>query len=291
MSTPSTSKQARASPLLAAAGDSKATASKQIAEHGKDSGRVSPAKAEKAAVPLAESREKGTEVMYTLRLVTKLLAGTKPKDPNTISNELVDENLTRSAQPPHPQDNNEEEDEAPYPEPTPESLLAPPPPPDFKPLFTLIEDPDTGEHRHPSVHYLFSDDDQDLLTDATLSAIDQATASGEQQQAAEVEERIVVLDMAGDGKSVTAATSLSPRWQALKATVVQAPSWGDNSASSAERGLMLKISGQEATAIGASRVARARSGSVEELVRAFGERLDGLDEVIGQEVEESAAPE
>lgn len=39
-------------------------------------------------------------------------------------------------------------------------------PPPFQPLFTLVTDSITRTTRHPQVHYIFSDDDPQLLTDA-----------------------------------------------------------------------------------------------------------------------------
>ena len=50
-------------------------------------------------------------------------------------------------------------EQAAYSEPAVEEV---PPPPDFKPFFTLIEDPETGDHHHPTVHYIFSDDDPEI---------------------------------------------------------------------------------------------------------------------------------
>jgi hypothetical protein len=43
--------------------------------------------------------------------------------------------------------------------------------PSFQPLFTLIEDPITREHHHPTVHYLFADDDNDIITDAACRSL------------------------------------------------------------------------------------------------------------------------
>jgi hypothetical protein len=45
------------------------------------------------------------------------------------------------------------------------------PDPDFKPFFTLIEDENSGDYHHPTVHYIFSDDDPDLITEASLRAL------------------------------------------------------------------------------------------------------------------------
>jgi hypothetical protein len=45
-------------------------------------------------------------------------------------------------------------------------------PPSFQPLFTLIEDANTSEYHHPAVHYIFSDDDTDIVTEAALRALE-----------------------------------------------------------------------------------------------------------------------
>lgn len=163
-----------------------------------------------------------------------------------------------------------------YQEAPPEELL---PPPDFKPFFTLIGDPETGEYRHPSVHYVFADDDQDILTDAALSAIDQST-----EPDTETEERVVVVDMGPDGKTVTEITSLSPNWQHVKAAVGQAPSWG-GAADGTDSGLMLKISGKVANDDNAQRLKQVRY--LDDLVRSFGDGIDSLSEIIGKEGEAS----
>ncbi|KAI9807822.1 MAG: hypothetical protein M1825_005127 [Sarcosagium campestre] len=44
-------------------------------------------------------------------------------------------------------------------------------PTNFAPFFTLIEDAATSTHHHPTVHYLFSDDDPDLTTQISLQAL------------------------------------------------------------------------------------------------------------------------
>src|ERR1700760_4366986 len=58
--------------------------------------------------------------------------------------------------------------DAPYIEPSATTLL---PPANFNPFFTLIEDAATGEHYHPSIHYIFADDDPILLTAASMRAL------------------------------------------------------------------------------------------------------------------------
>ncbi|PYH86854.1 hypothetical protein BO82DRAFT_428204 [Aspergillus uvarum CBS 121591] len=47
-----------------------------------------------------------------------------------------------------------------------------PPTSSFQPFFTLIEDANTGEYYHPTVHYIFADDDTDIVTEATLRALE-----------------------------------------------------------------------------------------------------------------------
>ncbi|RAH49396.1 uncharacterized protein BO95DRAFT_439314 [Aspergillus brunneoviolaceus CBS 621.78] len=42
----------------------------------------------------------------------------------------------------------------------------------FQPFFTLIEDANTSEYHHPTVHYIFADDDTDIVTEATLRALE-----------------------------------------------------------------------------------------------------------------------
>ncbi|KAL2823475.1 anaphase-promoting complex subunit 11 RING-H2 finger-domain-containing protein [Aspergillus cavernicola] len=41
-----------------------------------------------------------------------------------------------------------------------------------QPFFTLIEDAHTSEYYHPTVHYIFSDDDTDIVTEAALRSLE-----------------------------------------------------------------------------------------------------------------------
>ena len=41
----------------------------------------------------------------------------------------------------------------------------------FQPLFTLLHDTQTSEHHHPTVHYIFADDDTDIITEAALRSL------------------------------------------------------------------------------------------------------------------------
>ena len=168
-----------------------------------------------------------------------------------------------------------------YQETAPEGLL---PPPDFKPFFTLIEDAETGETHHPTVHYVFSDDDPELMTSAALDAIERDPTESSEKP----EERMLILDIAPDGKHVVAVTSLSPNWQMVKTATRLAPSWGGEE-NEGDAGLMLTISGQEAKNPSSGGHARdkKRSSDLDNLVKAFGERLQGLDEVLGREDDEN----
>jgi hypothetical protein len=204
----------------------------------------------------------------------------------------IDENLFYSApsQPlaDNPTTEEQDVDDTAYQEAATEEILHPP---DFKPFFTLIEDPQSGEHHHPTVHYIFSDDDPEILTNAALEALE-ANGEGSQHQvpADHVEERYVIVDMAADGKTVTSASSMSRDWQALQTTITPAPSWGDDTKSE-DKGLMLKVSGQESSRVGSAREKRksVQAGDhIDDLVAAFSERLDSLEEVLGRAQELNA---
>lgn len=136
-----------------------------------------------------------------------------------------------------------------YPELEDHITLQPPPPPPhppagLKPYFTLLEDRITGEQHHPTVHYIFADDDPDLLTNAALETLLHTPHHHQQQQPdAEVAstERFMLVDMSADGQDIVSTSSLSADWQSFESSLAQAPSWGNDSASTQ---LMLRISGQ-----------------------------------------------
>jgi len=177
--------------------------------------------------------------------------------------------------------------EASYIKPSPEQLF---PPPHFKPFYTLIEDADTGDVHHPTVHYIFSDDDPDLLTSAALEAIEPGERHG-----GEAEERFVLIDVGRGGRTVESVASLSPDWYVLRTELSQAPSWAGEGRG-VERGLMLKLSGKETSGESSTGDNREKREGLDELVRTFGTRLEALEEMLGEEesqrVElELAAPE
>ena len=164
---------------------------------------------------------------------------------------------------------------APYPSNGEARLL---PPPNFKPFFTLIEDPETGSYHHPTVHYVFADDDQEIITAAAMDALDDASAARTHPDQATAE-RVLVLDVAMDGKTVTSASSLSPEWQNLKTSMTPAPSLGGE-AEESERGFVLKISGQESRK--EKKAPQKQGGHLDELMKDFGDRLGALDEALGK---------
>lgn len=179
------------------------------------------------------------------------------------------------------------EDDPTYPAVSPTELL---PPPDFRPFFTLIEDPDTGEHHHPSIHYIFSDDNPDFLTSAILDDINQehGEASTEQQSSTN-RERMILLDVGPDGKSVDDAQSLSPEWQVLKTTVGQAPSWADEVSRKDIPGLMLNIQGIESNKLKMQPNRRRNSqedvmARMEAMILGYTDCLSTLEGIIKKDV-------
>ncbi|OCL11061.1 hypothetical protein AOQ84DRAFT_230022 [Glonium stellatum] len=207
-----------------------------------------------------------------------LLPSVFPQDPPSPSS------------PPHPPVDNPQNshdaapppdlvDEAAYIEPDAASLL---PPPNFTPFFTLIEDADTGEHYHPYVHYVFSDDDPVLLTAASMRALgvddaaliarppepeplndstnnntntninndDDSNPNTESRlsRGARDDERFLLLDVGADGASIVAAQSLSAEWQVTGTQVRAAPTWDEEAVAQGggiSGGVMVRVEGVE----------------------------------------------
>jgi hypothetical protein len=164
-------------------------------------------------------------------------------------------------------DHDEDEDEIPYPEPSSEQTLLPPP--NFNPFFTLIEDSTSGEHHHPYVHYVFADDDPDIVTAASMRGLGldetkymshDAQEGGDRQQHQEgvseeslvesplpppipgVKEHYLIIDLGADGRTIVDAQSLSPEWQITDTSIGTAPSFDETSP---DQGHMLRIEGIE----------------------------------------------
>ena len=153
-------------------------------------------------------------------------------------------------------------------------------PPDFRPFFTLIEDPTTGEHHHPSIHYIFSDDDPDFLTSAIVNS---QPLQGEQAGSTRNQERLVLLDISPDGKTIRDAQSLSPDWQVASTTISQAPSWNETDQSKRDGSLMLTMSGIE----GQRKNLDDNTERMEHVVAGYQDRLAVLDKLIKRDVVDS----
>lgn len=127
---------------------------------------------------------------------------------------------------------------------------------------------------HPSVYYVFSDDDPEVVTAAslrslgadevantTLRRIDsegQGLMRGydEQEEITHdaalppprpgVVERYVLMDMGADGTTVQSARSLSADWAVTGTKLRSAPTFDDRDAAGDVGGLMLKVEGMDA---------------------------------------------
>jgi hypothetical protein len=121
----------------------------------------------------------------------------------------------------------------------------------FQPFFTLIESPFTSEHNHPTVHYIFADDDAEILTEAACRALVQEDTQHVSQEDVDklpapvdgIREHYIFLDVQpnGAGYIVAKAHSLSSEWQVTKASISNAPTFDGTDAEF--EGLMLKIEG------------------------------------------------
>ncbi|KAK6380161.1 hypothetical protein LTS17_005350 [Exophiala oligosperma] len=184
--------------------------------------------------------------------------------------------------------------------------------PSFQPFFTLIEDSVTNEHHHPTVHYIFADDDSDIITEAacrSLQILDpaQRTAGGGPQHQehedprlpppiAGVREQYLVLDVhprfqsqgqdnsgsagaAAPSYEVTAAQSFSADWQVLRSCITTAPTIGGEGDDDA---LMLRIEGRGNTPGDRNNPATAAENkeSMEEMIERFQRRLDDIKQVM-----------
>jgi hypothetical protein len=54
--------------------------------------------------------------------------------------------------------------------------------PSFQPFFTLVEDAVTNEHHHPTVHYIFADDDSDMIAEAACRSLETLQPSTQRQR-------------------------------------------------------------------------------------------------------------
>lgn len=152
-------------------------------------------------------------------------------------------------------------------------------PPNFRPLFTVITDPQTRETFHPAVYYVFSDDVEneregsDVATVAALRALDQTaqrTQTKYQQSSHteenDTEERFIMVDLepvaevGGTTLKVKDVSSLSPSWAVTSTTLRTAPTFEEEGEDSADS-LMLQVEGIELAEPTPSSVLEGKHGS------------------------------
>lgn len=164
--------------------------------------------------------------------------------------------------------------------------------PTFQPLFTLVTDITTHATHHPQVHYVFSDDDPEILTEALARyghhASPDASSTKVSPPAAHPNERAVVLDLvpkpadnapptsSSPGYDVAWVSSLSPNWAVVTAKTSAMTEETSNSAitldddTAAGQRLVLRIEGVGDNALSATSTAsqvpgaRARRPSLED---------------------------
>ncbi|KAK8851731.1 hypothetical protein PGQ11_014210 [Apiospora arundinis] len=141
----------------------------------------------------------------------------------------------------------------------------------FAPIYTLVTNTSTRSTHHPHVHYIFNDDDPDILSQALaqqheLNVDDSASDSKSHN-------RTVLLDVEPDadgGYKVSWASSLSPSWAVVDAQLsrITPPSEaaGAHTSGNAENPqksdrLMLRIDGIEAASAGTEAELRLSSRS------------------------------
>jgi len=110
----------------------------------------------------------------------------------------------------------------------------------LNPFFTVMHDTITGEYHHPHVHYVFSDDDPDIITSAVIQSLDRATSSSTSPTASG--DRHIIIDLAADGQTVVSAKSLDPEWQVVSSSISAAPTFEEHS-NVQDVGLMLRVEG------------------------------------------------
>ncbi|MCJ1292415.1 hypothetical protein MMC34_003965 [Xylographa carneopallida] len=168
------------------------------------------------------------------------------------------------------------------PSPTTEPPATEPASQPFNPFFTLIEDAHSPTTHHPTVHYIFSDDDPDLLTNALLHIHDSQAAQAPSTQSRgpgspprvdqDTQERYVLLNLAASGTAVDSVHSLTGDWQVLSAEIGKAPTLEGGGG---EGGLMLRIEGTEG-----SKAEGVECLGLEGLVETFGRRMGQLRRVV-----------
>lgn len=167
-----------------------------------------------------------------------------------------------------------------------------------------MTDSTNGETYHPATYYIFQDDDPDVLTTATLHALDaQSSRFPEGEGEGEIhagntgdEERYLVVDMHGDGTRVKEIKSLSAKWAITGAQIKGAPTFQQEGGAVGEigggnEGIMLMImgtgidmpvsegDGKDKTAREMARKTRARVELEEARKRGQGDVVKGMEEL------------
>ena len=161
----------------------------------------------------------------------------------------------------------------------------------LKPFFTVVEDAVTGEQHHPYVHYVFSDDDNDVIRNAALHALDPGRTTGDEDTSESSrasikagDERSIIIDIANDGKSIISTKSLSSRWQVINHSLSTAPTFGERS-SVQDAGLMLRIVGtQYSTDDGLHGSRQLSSSKDQDTTEELLSSIDGLSRQYEQDV-------
>lgn len=152
------------------------------------------------------------------------------------------------------------------------------------------------------MHYLFSDDESELVADAVLSLHDaqhasagtRATTSGAGRdapaQGGGVVERYVVVELEASGREVKGAWSLTGDWAVRATQVGVAPTLEGGGGQeqgegegSGEKGLLLRIEGMEGWEEGDIVEGKGEGEGergLEELVEVFGQRMGELRGVV-----------
>ena len=152
----------------------------------------------------------------------------------------------------------------------------------LEPFFVHVEDVPSSTTHHPAVHYVFSDDDGGALTDKLLQIEAGAKAQSSKRAggASPAAERVVVLSVGADGRSVESASSMSAEWQVLAAEVSSAPTLEGEGG---DGGLMLRIRGTSGVEEGpgdGAKDAAASETSLEAVVANYRERMDELRKIM-----------
>lgn len=85
--------------------------------------------------------------------------------------------------------------------------------PAFQPFFTLIEDAQTSDYHHPTVHYIFSDDDAEIVTEAALRSLasqQESLSDSKKDQIAQAQVSSPHDETEGSSGLVTTKTALLP---------------------------------------------------------------------------------